>query len=435
MGLYKYVRTSALGVLRYFPRTRQMVRKVYWRYRGRWFDKFAAERATDPRLIVFESFMGRSYACSPRALYETMRADARFADYRFVWSFRDDKLEEAPLINELSDATLVVRGTREYYDVMAKAKFWVTNSRSAEYLHPKEDQVYIQCWHGTPLKRLGYDIEIETQNALNTTDELASRYGVEAAKWSYLVSPSPYTSKHLASAFDLSAERAKEVVLEIGYPRNDAIVNACRSERYAEIKEGILDRLGIPKGKKLLLYAPTWRDNDYKVGVGYVQDELIDFDMLRDTLSDEWCILFRPHYFVANSFDFSRYGDFAFNAANVSDINDLYIVADALLTDYSSVFFDYACTGRPLLFYMPDLEHYALDVRGFYLDPVKDLPGPHCETTAEVVEAVQVLDRYFDEYGDEYAAFQRKFCPLEDGKAAQRLADKVWELSKAEKGR
>lgn len=420
------VRVAGKAILRHFPRARQWARRQWWAYEKRGYDKLASSIPVDPKVVVFSCFMGRSFADSPRAIYEAMCADERFDDFELWWIFREGKVDEFRDDPRLSRAHIVQRSTDEYQRVLARAKYWIFNARCPEYVHPKPEQVYVQCWHGTPLKRLGYDVVIETSNALNTSLELAKRFEMDSAKWDYLISPSPFTSQHLADAFGLPEDRRPSVVLEVGYPRNDRIARACETpESLSSAKSAIMAELGVPQGRKLLLYAPTWRDNEYKPGVGYTQDTLIDFDALQGALGDEWCVLFRPHYYIANSFDFDRYGDFVFNAASVPDINDLYIIADALMTDYSSVFFDYSITKRPLIFYWPDYEYYDGHVRGFYFDP-HTIPGPKCTTTEEVITAVKELDGWFDTYGADYEEFRAEFVPKDDGHAAERAIERIF---------
>lgn len=382
---------------------------------------------TENKTVLFECFGGRQFSCSPRAIYERMCSDSRFDDYTFVWSFGQHALELFKNEPALKRAEFVARGSKDYFKACARAKYWIINTRIAEYITPKTDQVFVQCWHGTPLKRLGYDVEIETANALNTTQELADRFGLDAQKWSYLLSPSPYTSKHLADAFGLPMERRASVVLEEGYPRNDKIAYLSTHPNELAIEQKrIKEKLSIPENKRILLYAPTWRDDAYQAGMGYVmQDTMLDFNLLKQELGDEWCVLFRAHYYIANSFDFDAYGDFVIDASKREDINELYLTADALLTDYSSVFFDYANTLRPLLFFWPDFDHYANDIRGFYFD-LKELPGPHCFTSQEVAVALKKIDHYENNYGEAYAAFREKFCPKDDGDASLRVINQVF---------
>lgn len=426
--LYKGAKTCAYAVMRRCPPLRRVLRRVVWQARAKRYKALADSVETNPKAVVFESFMGRSYSCSPRAVFEAMENDGRFGDCEIYWLFRSDVIDRYRYLeSRYSNVKLACYDGADAPRVHAYSKYWITNSRTPEYIVPKPDQVYVQCWHGTPLKRLGFDVVEGTTNAMNSVEEVAQRYRIESSKWSYLLSPSAYTTKCLTSAFGLDDAWAAEHVVEVGYPRNDAIVNTCNdAERLESLKRRMTAELGIDSSKKLLLYAPTFRDSDFKASVGYVQDVMIDFDLLQKELGDEWVVLFRPHYFVANSFDFSKYAGFVVNAANVADINELYCIADVLMTDYSSVFFDYACTGRPMLFFMPDLAEYQGHVRGFYLDPVKDLPGPHCETSAEVVDALKGIDAYFERYGEAYGAFRQRFCPKEDGKAAKRLVERLF---------
>ena len=423
-ALYNGVKTCAYAVMRRCPPLRKALRRVVWKTRTANYRKLAESIATDSKAIIFESFKGRSYSCTPRALFEYMQASGKFDDYTVFWAFRDAEIGQYRCLeSQYPNVTLVSCGSSEYYRAYAASKYWIVNSRSAEQLVPKADQVYVQCWHGTPLKRLGNDIVSQTTGALNSSEEMAQRYVIESAKWSYLVSPSRFASECLASAFALDGQWARENTLEIGYPRNDAIINTCADEaQLISIKERLSQQLGFDQGKKLLLYAPTYRDNEFKSNVGYVQDVMIDFDLLKRELGSEWVVLFRPHYFVANEFDFAKYEGFVANAAHVADINELYCIADVLMTDYSSVFFDYACTGRPMVFFQPDLADYREHVRGFYLDPVADLPGPHCETSQEAVAAIKGIGSYFERYGERRKVFQQRFCPMEDGHAAERLA-------------
>lgn len=423
----RLVRSVGLGVLRHLPRTRLLVRKIYWARQGRSYGRLAANVDVDERLVFFESFGGRSLSCSPRAIFLSMLRQERFLGYRFVWSFKgEEKTEEMRSCEELADSrvSLVQRGSEEYFRALAAAKVLVLNTRLPEYVTPKPEQVYVQCWHGTPLKRLGYDVEIETTNALNTTSELADRFGMDAAKWTHLLSPSPYTSKHLADAFGLPEERRAEVILEEGYPRNDEIALAAADPTQAR-RAQLRALLGIPEGKRALLYAPTWRDDSYQAGVGYTFDYLIDFDLLSRELGKEWVVLFRPHYYIANHFDFSAYEGFVIDVSAWDNVNDLYVAADVLVTDYSSVMFDYAILRRPIMLFVPDYETYANDIRGFYFD-LAEIPGPHCRETAELVGALKDLEGYWERYGKAYDAYVRRFCPKDDGHAAERVIDRIW---------
>lgn len=401
--------------------------------RRRGYDRMAQGAGVDRRLVFFEAYGGRSFACSPKALYLALLKDPRFTEYRFVWSFKDGKLPDASgfggrlSLDSLSSqdaarTSFVARGSEGYFAALAQAGAIVVNTRLPEYVTPKPSQVYVQCWHGTPLKRLGYDVASEAGGALNTASELAYRFGLDARKWTYLLSPSPYASEHLADAFGLEASRRAGVVLEEGYPRNDFLV---RVRHDASLCAAARARLGVPEGRKALLYAPTWRDDSYSSGVGYTFDCLLDLRRMRELLSDEWVVLFRAHYYIANKFDFAELDGFVVDVSPVDDVNLAYAAADALVTDYSSVMFDFAILRRPIILHAPDRLHYERAVRGFYF-PLSEVPGPVYDETDEVAFELKTLDLYEARYGKSYEAFVDKFAPLDDGRASERVVERIF---------
>jgi CDP-glycerol glycerophosphotransferase len=378
----------------------------------------------EEKTVLFESYQGRSCSCSPKAIFLAMCVDERFSNWQFIWSLRDGQSEVAESLFTMR-ASVVVRGSDEYFKACARAKYWIVNNRMPEWIKPKPEQIFVQCWHGTPLKRLGYDVTIKTKAALNTADELSWRFGIDAAKWSYLLSPSPFTSECLASAFGLQSLACKPRIIEEGYPRNDTIAQTLNSSECGKLIEKLKKRLGIPQGRKVLLYAPTWRDSIYRAGEGYGSGEMPDFERMREVLGDQWVVLLRTHYYVRSRDVIDTHGDFLIDATNALDINELYLVADALITDYSSVLFDYANTGHPIVYYWPDFEEYQKEVRGFYFDPTT-LPGDQCATTEELISALLALDTWQERYGSDYQAFRRCFCPKDDGCATARAIAEIF---------
>ena len=301
---------------------------------------------------------------------------------------------------------------------MAKAKYWIFNYKIPDYIYPKKDQIFVQCWHGTPLKRLGCDLQ-HFDNALNTIEGMKKRYNEETKKFSYFLSPSKFASEKFISIWNMKENKKQDCVLELGYPRNDYLYNYTEND----IKT-IKSKLGIKNcTKKILLYAPTYRDNQHTSGIGYTYKTEVDFDKLKKELSGEYIILFRSHWLVANLFDFEKYKDFIYNVSDYDDINELYIVSDLLITDYSSVFFDYANLKRPILFYMYDLEEYRDNIRGFYLN-IDELPGPILKTEEELIENIKTISEDF--YNDKYKKFNDKFNYLDDGQASKRVVDKIF---------
>ncbi len=366
--------------------------------------------------VVFMSFVGTKYADSPRAIYEYMLSNPDYDDYEFYWFFKDpDKYRHL----EKNSRTKVYKyNSDDHYRYYATAKYWVTNSRVPDVIPLRDGQVYLQCWHGTPLKRLGFDIQVKGANAKMTKAELCRQYSVDAQKYTYMTSPSRFCTEKFISAFGLDAIGREDIIIEKGYPRNDFLSNFTPDDVVRLRRE-----LGIPEDKKVILYAPTWRDNQHTSGVGYVCKEEVDFDRLRQEIGDDFVILFRAHYFVANRFDFDKYEGFIYDVSDYDEINDLYVAADMLITDYSSVFFDYAILKRPIIFFMYDLEMYRDDVRGFYIS-LDELPGPIIEDEAQLADAIRNADK--GELDSRYAAFNEKYNYLDDGGASARVVAEVF---------
>jgi len=235
-----------------------------------------------------------------------------------------------------------------------------------------------------------------------------------------MLSPSAFCTEKFASAFNLKKLKKENVIVELGYPRNDFLFNHTKQD-----VDNLKESLGIPKDKKVILYAPTWRDNQHTAGVGYTYNLNVDFDRLKEKLEKDYVIIFRTHYFVANTFDFEKYKGFIFNMSDYDDVNDCYILSDMIITDYSSVFFDYANLKRPMLFYMYDLDEYKDELRGFYLD-LNELPGPIVKIQEELEDEIINIDKYEAKYKEKYDAFNAKFNYLDDGKCAKKVIEKIF---------
>lgn len=408
----------AYDLIKTFPALRKAARRVLLAAGRARYTWQARSVPIEPKTIMFESYMGRSYSCSPRALYEEMLGDSRFDDYTFIWAFRD--CEDRRHTPELLRARLVEFGSPAYDNAHARAADWVTNSRLADYLTKKAGQRYIQTWHGTPFKRLGLDIVENSQGVMNDTSEVIARNNYDALRYDAMLSPSPFCSEKLRSAFALDQLLGRDIILELGYPRNDRLARATAADC-----EEVRRRLTIPENKKVCLYAPTWRDNQHASGIGYTLNVELDFNRMRQQLGDEWVVIFRAHYLIAQAFDFRIWDGFVIDGSQIDDVNDCYLAADVLITDYSSVFFDYANLSRPMVFFLYDLEEYQQELHGFYFG-LEDLPGPIVRTTDEVCHALSSIDDSEKEYADTYQRFTHRFNPLDDGRASRRVIDALW---------
>lgn len=368
----------------------------------------------DPNLVVFEAFKGKQYTCSPKALFEEMLQNPAYAGYRLVWSFSGAVIKKYEFLKEYRNVTLVKKGSEKYYEVMATAKYRVTNSTNPKTIPVRKGQIYIQTWHGTPLKRLGCDIVLEG-NGSQSVKEIHKMYREEADQFSYLLSPSAYTSEKLASAYALTEEEKKNKLIELGYPRNVFLF------KYTEEDvERIKESLRLPKDKKIILYAPTFRDKTYEYGKGFEYQVALDMERLQKRFGDTACVLLRAHYFANMDFDAEKYRGFLFDVSDYGDINHLYVISDLLMTDYSSVMFDYSILRRPMIFFMYDIEEYRGQLRDFYIEP-DILPGPIVTTQDAVEEELEkALTKPFV-CDERYEAFCKKFTYLDDADAAKRV--------------
>lgn len=393
-------------------RTRYRTAMTLVRYcRYRWIGR----GRRDARTITFECFVGRSYAGSPRAVYEAMVTDPRYAECRFVWALPD--AAQAGKHPALADPRTSIVGYRntEYYRAFARAKVWISNSILAPELRPRPDQVYVQTWHGTPLKRIGLDVVETTETAMNGKAEIDGRYRGEARKITTFVSSSRFATTCFASAFDLPAGGDGPFV-ETGNPRNDMLATATPQDVAAA-----REQLGIPPGKRVVLYAPTWRDDQHDSRSGYVYRSPLDVDALRRQLGDDVVVLFRMHYLVTNVVDFAAHEGTILDVSKVDDINELCLASDVLVTDYSSIYFDYALLDRPMVFYMYDRDRYGSALRGFYL-PLDDVPGPIVTTQDDLVAAL--LDPGLaDADAERRARLRAEMAPHDDGHAGRRVLD------------
>jgi len=356
--------------------------------------------------IVFESFkLGKHYADSPRNIYEYIQENK--LNYKCIWVF-EDKNRKIP-----GNAKIVKRFSWSYYYYFATSKYWVSNMRQPLFLLKRDETVFLETWHGTPLKKLVFDMkEVHSANP-----KYKQNFYYQSRAWDYLLSPNAYSSEIFRRAFKFD-----KTLLEYGYPRNDILYAPDKEERARKIKQA----LGIPLDKKVILYAPTWRDDQYYKPGKYKFDLCLDLDLMKEKLSDEYIVLLRLHYFIADHIDVSKYDGFAFNLSKYDDIADLYLISDILITDYSSVFFDFANLKRPILFYTYDLEKYRDTLKGFYLDIEKEAPGPLLMTSEEVVNAILHIDEIKEEFSEIYDEFYRRFCSWHDGKATEKVFKKVF---------
>ncbi|WP_285005940.1 CDP-glycerol glycerophosphotransferase family protein [Lactococcus formosensis] len=362
---------------------------------------------TNSKIVLFTSFNGKSYSDNPRYLFEYMRDSEEFSDYQFIWAFKKKQA--------IVGAKTVNFNSLQYYYYLSKAKYLVFNAKMAPYYYKKSDQIYLQTWHGVPLKRLGHDIIDNGSTYYRSKQsykQMVRSYDKDSRHWDYLIASSPFSAHVFETAFAFPQQK----MLKVGYPRVDCLTHPDPA-RVEELKK----KYHLPPNKKIILYAPTWRDNSYS-NTGYIFELKVDFYKWKRELGEDYVVVFKPHYLICSTYHIPQdLNNFIFFMNPNQDINDAYLVSDALITDYSSVFFDYAQLGRPIYFYMYDLAHYAEELRGFYLKVPDDLPNDPVKTEEELLKMIK--DDCFD-YQRLYA-FNKKFNPWNDGSACEKIISEV----------
>lgn len=400
-GISVYLTESAHSLALFVARAEQHAGVVAVEDARQAFPRYLRELPLAEDLVLFESFLGKAYAGNPRYIYEALLRSR--PDLRCVWAYNGKA--RIP-----GDPKVVTRGSAEYYQLLAQAKYRVNNIRFPVNGR-KAETVYFQTWHGTPLKRLSFDIEVSGGPEVEARDSLYR----ESRAWSCLLSENRYCSEVLPRAF-----RYEGKVLEIGYPLTDVLLNPA-VDRASQARA-----LGLPEGKRFILYAPTWRDNKAIAAWQHEFDLNLDLAVVASGLPSDCVLLIKAHHLVAEKLDHASLPDNVRDMSHVEDVNDLCIVADVLVTDYSSVFFDFAVTGRTVLFYCYDLDQYAAETRGLYLDMHTELPGPIVRTTAQLVHELADIDALNARYAERYKAFQQRFCSLNDGQVSRRVVAEVF---------
>jgi CDP-glycerol glycerophosphotransferase len=351
------------------------------------------------RTVLFETFRGRSAGDNPGAICRELQA--RRLDLDLAWVVDD------PAVVVPEGTRAVVRRSREWYDVLGHARAYVANAGAPYWFEKRPDQIHLQTWHGTPLKHIGED----RGPGDFATWRHRRRINAQAARWDAMLSPGPMLSDIFRSAF-----RYDGALWEVGYPRNDVLLG----DDAGRVRDRVRARLGLAPEDRALLYAPTWRSH---LGERESKPLFLDAEEVLRSCPDV-VVLVRGHYTATTESE--AYGDRARiqDVTRYPDIADLYLAADVLVTDYSSVMFDFVLTDKPVVLLTPDLEQYREVERGFYFDLEEHAPGPMTRTTEGVVEALSGEDHD----AARRARFRARFCPLEEGRSAAQAVDRLLEL-------
>lgn len=353
----------------------------------------------DPSLVLIESNLGRTTWDSPRYIAEEYRS--RHPEVTILMAVDGDGGQLPDYIRP------VRRWGREYMKALATAGILIENQSFPAFFRKRPEQTYLQTWHGIPLKTMGLDEPATRLKPKATPADI--RHVSE--QWDGLISPGPYFEETFVPAYDYRGP-----LVQWGSPRNDVLVTQ------AGDREAARHRLGIDTDRTIVLFAPTFRSESLGQS-GRVARLDFDFAAWAESLGDSCLLLVRAHYLNRVTLPRALAGRVV-DASSVENVNDLYLASDVLITDYSSVMFDYATLDRPIVLYTPDLESYVNSERGTYFDLRKNRPGPLVEDMPTLIETVASMAAAPEDFvGPEYQVFKDRYCGREDGAAAVRAVD------------
>ncbi|EAH7500850.1 glycosyltransferase [Campylobacter coli] len=356
-------------------------------------------------VILYESFHGKSMSCNPYAIFLYLLKQDEFKDYTHVWVVNNINNVKSKF-KKLKNVIVIKRGSDLYLKYLASAKYLVNNVTFPDYFIRKDGQRYLNTWHGTPIKYLGKKIKTGFMEHAN-----AQRNFLHAT---HLIHPNLYTKDILENDYDIK-DLSSGVSILTGYPRIDLSLSSNAS---------IKNDLGIKDEQKVLLYAPTWR--------GGLNTQYFDFERLRNDILElqksDFKILVSVHHEIEHLFDNEQFKDVLL--PSYIEMNELLPIVDVLITDYSSVMFDFMVLERPIICYVYDYEHYKQE-RGLYFN-IDEITHHVCKTIEEVKEILNSKDLFIkDEL--HLANLRYKFYDLEDGKSCSRVVSAFFEDIKTEK--
>jgi CDP-glycerol glycerophosphotransferase len=351
--------------------------------------------------ILYESFHGKNMSDSPYAIFRKLLKDERFSEYHHVWALNDlNSCPEEYL--ELPNVEFVTINSDAYLRYLASCQYLLNNTSFPPYYIKKEGQVYVNTWHGTPLKTLGKDM----MGTIGQHKNLMRNF----LQTDFMIHPNQFTADKMIDSHDMRGIYQGKIAVS-GYPRVDLVLE----------DHNIKQRLELDQNKKIVLYAPTWRGEVGNVS-GEIDKIIEDMTTLEQRVGKDYTVLLKVHSLMQK---YVKEKKLNLNLAPDNlDTNELLSGVDILITDYSSVFFDFMVTKRPIIFYAYDQRKYKKD-RGFYLD-LKDMPGPICRDISEVIEEVEGANRYQETYKDKLEICFEQFSSLETGNSTDRAINMIF---------
>jgi len=386
----------------YYLKSSPILYSIYFYVMSFCFKVIGLFAGNDDHLILFNSYGGKKYDDSPRIIYEWMLQDKRFDAYKLVWALAEPESVSIP-----GRATVVKSDSFKYFITALRAKIWITNSSMERGLDfKKKKTICFNTWHGTTIKVMGIDIKDENKS-------FRSKINVRA---DIMLAQSTYDVEIFSHAFQLPEESFRV----IGSPRNDRLANYTQDD-----VDQIKRKLGIPQDKIVLLYAPTFREYTRGVSNEVLMNVPMTLDKWQDKLGDRYVVLFRAHYEVAKHMKLDGYPMFL-DVSSYPNLNELMMAADALISDYSSIYFDFSVMHKPIYCFAYDYDDYMSN-RGMYLSLKDELP---CEIHREedaLIKEILDFDITKESKRVRTAAFQQKFV-TEYGHGAENSCNIIADL-------
>ncbi len=372
----------------------------------------------EEKTVLFDAFSGLGVLDSPRAIFKRMLEREEFKEFKFVWAVNNKKLSEKNLkeFASLKNVRFVNRNGDSYEKYLHISKYIVCNSSVPKTFAKRPEQVYLNTWHGVPLKVMGYE---RPGQRVASTQRIMQNF----LNSDYILGANTFTAERMFKKAYMLDGIYEGKLISSALPRTDNIYNVWREEAREKLANA-----GFKTDKKIIVYAPTWKGalyNALKYDLSELKDAVKELKSKINT--DEYEVYLRVHYFIYRAIMMDEEMRKICIPFTV-DTDELLPAVDVLISDYSSIFFDFLGTGRPILFYVPDLADYS-ENRGVYF-PMEDMPGPVSETIDGVAESINNLEAKVAEYSEKYNKMRAWCCEWEDGKAADRVIDAVF-LNKA----
>ncbi|WP_210133194.1 glycosyltransferase [Staphylococcus sp. GDH8C106P] len=408
--LKKFIFNQAKRKIKFFTAPLKIKLRSKYTRNIMYYAKLYKNINVDENYILYQVRDGQSMTDSPYAIFKHLLNDKSYKNFKHIWvvSNNSKKKSYSKLYNQSNNVKFIVKESKDYLFYLTKCKYLINNATFPNYFTKKQNQIYVNTWHGTPLKFMGLDIKNNLVESQNTIRNFLSS--------DYIITPNRHTSEVFKNAFKLGG-LIDNSILEIGYPRIDATLKSNKNEVLKKLnKQGI-----NVDDSPILLFSPTWRGRF----VSNPEDNIEDTVEIIERLNEEtnYQVILKVHPFIYHKAKYNKKLK-PYLIDDDFETNELLGIIDILVTDYSSIFFDYLVTDKPIIFYTPDFETYEQD-RGLYLS-VNSLPGPSVHTVTELIQTIKNEDNILSAYRDNYTDYKEKYTSLNTENVTGKLVNHIF---------